>query len=393
MDIERVSSEGASQVDLNRDVVDPIHLESLPGVVDRLLQQCHDLGAPLMTGIKRVADSVTLDYRGPLGPIAGLRMFSALSIVLGGHDENRDSDYAPALAALRSSLDRGVLGALATEPAASHPDPALSFRIDPLTDRWKMRDLLTETFGWRNDPLSWQINLTRRGDLLLAQVGPLYQSARFPAMRRVPASTNPLIAALLVQFAKPAPGDVFYDPFCGAGTILVEAAAARGSGLTLLGSDRSPDALRAARANRVLFPGGHLFGADATALPLGIESVDRIVSNIPFGKRVGSHGENLGLYPGFLAELNRVLRIDGRAVLLTDDKNLLRSTIEHTRALRLVREVKLSSGGLHPSAFILERTRAARRASRPVSPQQRRSAPPTHPRPSGPPERQAPAAR
>jgi tRNA (guanine6-N2)-methyltransferase len=194
-------------------------------------------------------------------------------------------------------------------------------------------------------------------------VGPLYHSARFPAMARMPASTNPLVAALLVQFAKPNPGDVFYDPFCGAATILVEAAA-RDAGLVVLGSDISSGALRASAANHPLFPSGHLFSADATALPLAAGSVDRVVSNIPFGKRIGSHTANLGLYPGLLSEVGRVLRIDGRAVLLTDDKNLFRSSVEGTRGLRLVREVKLATGGLHPSAFILERTRAARRAKR-----------------------------
>jgi tRNA (guanine6-N2)-methyltransferase len=346
-----------TEVDLDRDVVDALHLESLPGVVDRLLQQCHDLGAPQMTEIRRVADSVTLTYRGPLRPLAALRMYSTLSVVIGDYEESRKTDYADALAALRTSQASGVLSTLTFD---SGP---VGFRIDPLLDRWKLRDLVVEQLGWVNDPQAWQVNITRRADLLLAQVGPLYHSARFPAMERVPASTNPLVAALLVQFAKPGPGDVFHDPFCGAGTILVEAAA-RDADLVILGSDTSRGALRAAAANHPLFPSGHLFAADATALPLGAESVDRIVSNIPFGKRVGSHTANLGLYPGFLSEVGRTLRIDGRAVLLTDDKNLFRSSVEATRGLRLVREVKLETGGLHPSAFVLERTRAARRANR-----------------------------
>jgi 23S rRNA G2445 N2-methylase RlmL len=153
-----------------------------------------------------------------------------------------------------------------------------------------------------------------------------------------------------------------YDPFCGAGTLLVEAAALDRR-LRLVGSDISAKALAAAGVNRAaLFPGAALLRADATAMPLRTESVDRVVSNIPFGKRVGSHGSNIGLYPAFLGELGRVLRLDGRAVVLTDDKNLFRASVEGTRGLRLLREVKLSTGGLHPSAFILERTRAARRA-------------------------------
>jgi SAM-dependent methyltransferase len=344
-------------VDVEPAVSDRIHLESLPGVIERLLQQCHDLGAPLLTAIRRVEDSVVAQIHGPLEQVAALRMYSALSVVLGGYEESRDKGYEDAVAALAESRRSGVLSALAP------PDAAPGFRIDPLTDRWRLRDLVEERLGWVNAPQSWQVNLTRRGDLLLAQVGPLYHSARFAAMERIPASTNPLIAALMVQFAKPDPGNLVYDPFCGAGTLLVEAAALDRR-LRLAGSDISAKALAAAEVNRrTLFPGAVLVRADAAAMPMGTEAVDRVVSNIPFGKRVGSHGSNIGLYPGFLGELGRVLRTDGRAVVLTDDKNLFRASVEHTRGLRLLREVKLSTGGLHPSAFILERTRAARRAA------------------------------
>ncbi|HEU5331446.1 MAG TPA: methyltransferase domain-containing protein [Actinocrinis sp.] len=344
-------------VDAEREVSDRIHLESLPGVIERLLQQCHDLGAPLLTEIRRVDDSVAAHLDGALDPVAQLRMYSALSVVLGGFEESREKGYEDAVAVLGESRRTGVLSALMPTDAAP------GFRIDPLADRWRLRDLVEERLGWVNAPQSWQVNLTRRGDLLLAQVGPLYHSARFAAMERIPASTNPLIAALMVQFAKPDVGNVVYDPFCGAGTLLVEAAALDRR-LRLVGSDVSAKALAAADVNRsALFPGAVLLRADATAMPLGAESVDRVVSNIPFGKRIGSHGSNIGLYPAFLGELGRVLRLDGRAVVLTDDKNLFRASVEGTRGLRLLREVKLSSGGLHPSAFILERTRAARRAA------------------------------
>lgn len=344
-------------VDARRGVSDRIHLESLPGVIERLLQQCHDLGAPLLTEIRRVDDSVVARHSGALEPVGRLRMYSALSIVLGGYEESREKGYDDAVAVLAESRRTGVLSALI--PADSAP----GFRIDPLADRWRLRDLVEERLGWVNAPQSWQVNLTRRGDLLLAQVGPLYHSARFAPMERIPASTNPLIAALMVQFAKPDAGNLVYDPFCGAGTLLVEAAA-MDRRLRLVGSDVSAKALAAAAINRsALFPGAVLLRADAAAMPLAAESADRVVSNIPFGKRVGSHGANIGLYPGFLGELGRVLRPDGRAVVLTDDKNLFRASVEGTRGLRLLREVKLSTGGLHPSAFVLERTRAARRAA------------------------------
>ncbi|PZS27193.1 MAG: RNA methylase [Pseudonocardiales bacterium] len=303
-----------------------------------------------MTRIRRYGDAAVLDCRGPLREVAGLRMYSALSVVLGGHEPGLAAGPAAAIAALRRSQATGVLSAL---------DAAvISFRVDPLADRWELRDLVAAELGWRNDPRDWQVNLTRRGDLLLAQVGALYRSSRFPTMARLPASTNPVVAALLVQLLKVGAGQVVYDPFCGSGTLLVEAFAYDGTAV-LIGSDSSPTALAAAAANRPMWGGGPL-RADAARLPVATGSVDRVVANLPFGKRVGSHAANIVLYPAFLAELNRVLRADGRAVLLTEDKELFRRSVRRAPGVRVLREVRLASGGLHPSAFVLERTRTAR---------------------------------
>jgi SAM-dependent methyltransferase len=399
-------------IDLDRVVTDTVHLQSLPGAVERLVQQCHDIaaaasvgtGEPALTNIRRVGDAVVLNLHGPLRTIAELRMYSACSIVLGDHAENQRQDYAAAVAALRASTAGGVLSAV-PEPAAA----ARRFRVDPLPDRWELRDRVTEALGWVNDPRDWLVNLSGSGvgsgsglssgagggsgggsdgksssgagggsgGLLLAQVGPLYHSRRFPALRRVPASTNPVIAALLAQLLKVRPGDVVYDPFCGAGTLLVEVAALDVDAV-LLGSDVSWSALAEAVGNRAvlagrfgsvsLFQSVPLFRADAGRLPVATDSVDRLVSNLPFGKRVGSHSVNVKLYPAFLAELSRVLRIDGRAVLLTDDKNLLRRSVQATPGTRILREVQVATGGneLHPTAFVLERTRTARRSAKRV---------------------------
>jgi tRNA (guanine6-N2)-methyltransferase len=349
----------ATDIDLDRPIRETVHLESLPGAVERLLQHCHDLGKPALEDIRLTfPDSVVLNLSGTLRAVAEFRMYSAFSIVLGDYEVNRRSGYAEALSALRRSASEGIVGLLA---APDRPVP-VSFRVDPLPDRSEVRAALESALGWRNEPGAWQLNVVRRGNLLLAQVGALHTSKRFPPMRRVPASTTPVVAALLLQLAKPRQGDVVLDPCCGAGTLLVEAAET-GLELRLIGSDLSQSALAAAARNRAaLFPSGVLLRADASALPIRTGSVNRIVANLPFGKRVGSHAANVRLYPAFLAEFNRVLTTDGRAVLLTEDKNLFRQSVERTHNMRLIKEVKLSSGGLHPSAFVVERTRTARRS-------------------------------
>ena len=66
-------------------------------------------------------------------------------------------------------------------------------------------------------------------------------------------------------------------------------------------------------------------------------SVDIIVTDLPFGKRSGSKADNRVLYPRTLLSLARVVRPGtGRAVLLTQDKNsMLKSLnkIEHSKQL------------------------------------------------------------
>jgi 23S rRNA G2445 N2-methylase RlmL len=191
-----------------------------------------------------------------------------------------------------------------------------------------------------------------RGHLVL-DVGTLFFTARFGRLERVPASTTPVIAAVLARLTKAGPDDVVLDPFCGAGTNLVQVAE-MSAPARLLGSDLDRGALAKARAN--LDARGieaQLWQADAARLPANPHSVDRIVANLPFGKRAGSHAANVELYPAFLRRVRSVLRPTGRAVLLTEEKRLLRDAVQRTADLSVIKEVELESGGLHPSAYVV----------------------------------------
>ncbi len=54
-----------------------------------------------------------------------------------------------------------------------------------------------------------------------------------------------------------------------------------------------------------------------TDLPLSARSVDVITADLPFGQLVGSHDDNLTLYPGLLNEAARLLKQGGRMVLVS----------------------------------------------------------------------------
>ncbi|TCC18610.1 TRM11 family SAM-dependent methyltransferase [Kribbella sindirgiensis] len=189
----------------------------------------------------------------------------------------------------------------------------------------------------------------------ITEIGSMAWTRRFGWVERLPWSTNLIVAEVLVRLAKIRPGHQVLDPFCGTGTIL-RAVRRREPGAFAVGTDHDPKALDLAARNL----SGTLSQAAAEALPFATSSVDRVVANLPFGKQVGSHRGNRTLYPAALDELDRILSGDGRAVLLTEDKRLLRTAIERQGGLKVVRQRLLKYNGATPTAYVLARTRPAR---------------------------------
>ena len=169
-----------------------------------------------------------------------------------------------------------------------------------------------------------------------------------------PASLRPTVAHAMCLLAEAQPGEVLLDPMCGTGTILLEATPLA---LTLVGSDTYVPSLAAAAANfsAVGLP-GLLIQADARELPLRDASVDRIVCNLPWGIRVGSHRYNRQLYPAFLAEAHRLLRPGRRMVLLSQEKRLLEGALARWPDFGVRQTFTVHLGGLAPSIYVVERT-------------------------------------
>ncbi len=341
-------------LDLNvsSDVQDDLVLETIGGGVDLLIENLRTLKMTSVRVIERTASSISLKYKGPIDLLAGVRLYSTCSISLAPIQASAMPSIDTLSQRVDESLSSGLLSAL--RPA----EGPLRFRISPLRyGRWEIRDFLIQHYGWVNDPSSWDINLEVCGSYLVAQVGALYYTRRWRALARTPASTNPLAAIIMINLLKVLPGQFVYDPFCGAGTLLVEVLETV-PGTHVVGSDINKDALEAARHNMASFPGrGKIRKADARQISAADGSVERLISNMPFGKRVGSHSKNQELYPLFAAELARVLSPDGLAVLLTEEKELLRQAIKATHSLRIVSEHMLTIGGLHPSVFVIAHRR------------------------------------
>lgn len=146
-----------------------------------------------------------------------------------------------------------------------------------------------------------------------------------------PASLRPTIAAAMVRLAGAAPGDVVLDPMCGAGTILaeqIELSKLRKAGrIETWGGDKDMNMLRAAASNLYRVGPAMVAHWDATRLPLGHESVDRVICNPPFGKQLATPEEIGPLYRAAIMEAQRVLKPGGRVVLLASDRDALSEAV------------------------------------------------------------------
>jgi 23S rRNA G2445 N2-methylase RlmL len=161
----------------------------------------------------------------------------------------------------------------------------------------------------------------------------------------LPGSLKPPVAAALVMMVDVAPGLHLLDPCCGAGTILVEAAL---GGAIVLGGDSDPSAVAAARAN-VAAAGvsAEIQQWDAQALPIANASMNRIVSNLPWGRQVAVDAALATFYRRACSEMRRVLAPGGRIALLTSMPHLL-----DLLDVRSQKEIQISLFGQTPTIVV-----------------------------------------
>lgn len=260
------------------------------------------------------------------------------------------------MASLRSSRESGVLSLVPDEP------PRFRVGAESAEQRAETIALVESALGWRNDVSNWHVNLTAVGPDWVIDIGGLHWNARHFKLERQSFSTPTTVAMVLARLSKLERGSTVLDPFCGAGTILVAVGYLDPDSL-VRGVDCAGPPLELA-AHNLQRARGDAYGRTveltmgrAEELPFADGAVPRVVANMPFGKRVGSHEENQALYPAFLRELARVMPAKGRAVLLTEDKRLFTDSVARTGGIKIASERVLRYGGATPSCFSVVRSR------------------------------------
>ncbi|HCU33887.1 MAG TPA: hypothetical protein DGT21_00140, partial [Armatimonadetes bacterium] len=148
------------------------------------------------------------------------------------------------------------------------------------------------------------------------------------------AALNPTLAYAMGVLSGPMDGETVLDPMCGTGTVLIER---HGLGpALLLGSDLFENAIAEARINtEAAGVPVHLIRADARRMPLASGSVDKVICNPPWGRRVLGGRSMWRLYRPVFGEIERVLRPGGLAVILTLQRRLMEELVGRVRGLEM----------------------------------------------------------
>ncbi|XP_053317307.1 THUMP domain-containing protein 2 [Spea bombifrons] len=190
---------------------------------------------------------------------------------------------------------------------------------------------LVKLLGWKPD--------LRRPDLeVFVHLNDLYSVVGFPVVRQPLASRGYIrntglrstTAWAMASLAEINAGAVVLDPMCGVGTILLEGAK-EWPHVQFIGIDISDSQIKSATGNvKAAGVAGsiELVKGSVLDLPVLSESIDVVISDIPFGKKFTSSKNMKDLLPEILQEMERVLRVGGSIVLL-----LSQSLHRHLKAL------------------------------------------------------------
>ena len=211
-----------------------------------------------------------------------------------------------------------------------------------------------ERFGWPVSLKEPELNVYVEvaDDTAVIAIG-LRPEASFKARRRVETEAGmgatPLRRSTcyaMIHLCALEPGAVCVDAMCGTGSLPIEGAI-NFSRAVHMGGDISAEDIKKARQSAALqCVSVDVAPWDSCRLPLRQSSVDAVCTDLPFGRRHGSHKQNQSLYPRALREYARVVRTGGRAVMLVMDYKTMKHALANNRRFwQLTAEYRVLIGG------------------------------------------------
>lgn len=178
-------------------------------------------------------------------------------------------------------------------------------------------------------PLELRIEVEAEWCRLMGRLTPTPLSERPYKRFRSSADTDATLAAAMVRLSRPRPGDLFLDPFCGAGTIPIERAL-RGRATAVVAGELKEKRVAWAVGNAGLAGVQVAFGCwDALKLPFADRAFTRVVTSPPQSNPVDGRPWGLEDFAPLVAECFRVLQYGGAAVWLMERGPLFKRALKH----------------------------------------------------------------
>ena len=305
------------------------------------------------TAYRRVEGSFT----GLLSALPGLRTVDDLFITLATwHDVSHQRHWLTTCAERSAQLDLKQYLATLSQLRPIPTSPMFSVTVNFVGKRNytapEVKAVIAESLTRQNkwlyaeDDREADLNVRVFIDHNTALVG--LRLAAQPLHRRaykqvhIPGALKPTAAAAMIHLAGVSAGAVMVDPFCGSGTIAIEAAQ---MGINSLTGDIAATAVEAAVTNaQAAAVSVAISHWDASHVPLRDQSVDYAISNMPWGRQVQVDAQLSRLYAQSFAEMKRIVISDGKIVLLTTFPALLADKPE--------REIEISLFGQNPKIVV-----------------------------------------
>ena len=184
----------------------------------------------------------------------------------------------------------------------------------------------------------FSIKLTMNQPLGLAQVSALRE--------KTPATMRPSIAYNLCRLLKIAEGDIIIDPMCGSSTIIEIALKEFKNQAYYICADIDELSLQKSQRNLGNLGFVDIILCDSRRSPFRPSVFDKIITDMPFGKRCGSHKENVKIYPFLTQEFKRIMVEGGKAVVVTTEKSLIFNNFKKKNGWRRDDFFMINKGGL-----------------------------------------------
>lgn len=151
-----------------------------------------------------------------------------------------------------------------------------------------------------------------------------------------PISIHPRLARTLINLAAKSRDCAILDPFCGTGTLLIEASM---MGMKTYGSDMSEKMIEGSKENlKELGLAAHLKQLDVGEISRFERKFDAIVTDPPYGRSSSTNKEAISkLYSRALESFSENLVDDGRVGIIVPDLG----SLEHADDFKIMRQTSL----------------------------------------------------